>query len=171
MALSLIPVLLNWNLADSYEDCLTQRRPYRDEITEKAAGTLHDLYRRIFLGRHGNKRRAGALSPTANHATGRSMPRPFIHDSPALAAFASGAAPKGYLVTRREDVWFIAFDGEEFGPYQSEREAMLFAIDAAHKLGEQGEDTQVLRTDESGEASAVWTYGIDSYPPAPQVAP
>ena len=57
----------------------------------------------------------------------------------------------GYLVVRQEDVWFIKFDGEEYGPYQSEREAMLFAIDAAHKLGEQGEETQVLQMDENGE--------------------
>ena len=49
-----------------------------------------------------------------------------------------------YFVVRQEDVWFIKFDGEEYGPYQTEREAMLFAIDAANKLGEQGEDTQVL---------------------------
>ena len=60
-----------------------------------------------------------------------------------------------YLVVRQEDVWFIKFDGEEYGPYQSEREAMLFAIDAAHKLGEQGEDTQVLQVDENGEARPV----------------
>jgi hypothetical protein len=55
-----------------------------------------------------------------------------------------------YLVKRRQDVWFIAFDGQEFGPYNSDREAVLFAIDAAHKLGENGADTQVLRLDEAG---------------------
>ena len=43
---------------------------------------------------------------------------------------------------------------------------MLFAIDAAHKLGEQGED-------DAGAAGATrtampepaWTYGRDPYPP------
>ena len=55
-------------------------------------------------------------------------------------------------MVRQEDVWFIKFDGEEYGPYQSEREAMLFAVDAAHKLGEQGEETQVLQMDENGVA-------------------
>ena len=49
----------------------------------------------------------------------------------------------------------IKFDGEEYGPYQSEREAMLFAVDAAHKLGEQGEETQVLQMDENGVARPV----------------
>jgi len=70
-----------------------------------------------------------------------------------------------YLVVRQEDVWFIKFDGEEYGPYKSEREAMLFAIDAAHKLGEQGEETEVLKLDENGEPQPAWRYGHDPYPP------
>jgi hypothetical protein len=69
---------------------------------------------------------------------------------------------------RRQDLWFIAFEGEEFGPYQSEREAMLFAVDAAHQFGEHREETQVLRVDESGDAKPVWTYGLDPYPLAPE---
>ena len=56
---------------------------------------------------------------------------------------------------QQEDVWFIKFDGEEYGPYKTEREAMLFAIDAAHKLGEQGEETQVLQMDENRGAAGV----------------
>jgi hypothetical protein len=99
------------------------------------------------------------------------MPRPLMHDSVPLAAVAPGPERTCYLVKRREDAWFIVFGGEEFGPYQSEREGLLFAIDAAHKLGEKGEETQVLRADENGDASPVWTYGLDPYPPAPQVSP
>jgi hypothetical protein len=70
-----------------------------------------------------------------------------------------------YVVVRQEDVWFIHFAGEEFGPYKTEREAMLFAIDAAHQLSEQGEETQVLVVDENGEARPAWTYRQDPYPP------
>jgi hypothetical protein len=70
------------------------------------------------------------------------MPRPHLHDDARIAAFVLGASRTRYLVMRQDDGWFITFNGEEFGPYQSEREAMLFAIDAAHKLGETGEDTQ-----------------------------
>ena len=70
-----------------------------------------------------------------------------------------------YFVVRQQDVWLIKFDDEEYGPYRSQGEAMLFAIDAAHKLGEQGEDTQVLRLDEDAEPRPVWTYGQDPYPP------
>src|SRR6476469_8272835 len=80
-------------------------------------------------------------------------------------AFVSNRQRVRYLVMRQEDVWFITFAGEKYGPYISEREAMLFAVDAAQKLGEQGEDTEVLRTDEYGDPQLAWTYGRDSYPP------
>jgi hypothetical protein len=68
-------------------------------------------------------------------------------------------------VSSREDGWFIAFDGEEFGPYKTEREAKLFATDAAQKLHEQGEQTQVLLVEEDGEAQPFWNSGHDPYPP------
>jgi hypothetical protein len=73
---------------------------------------------------------------------------------------------KRYIVVRREDVWFIIFGGEEFGPYKTEREAKLFAIEAAHKLGEFGEETEVMvSSDEAGAVLAVWVYGQHAYPP------
>jgi hypothetical protein len=93
------------------------------------------------------------------------MARPQIGDHTRGSNFVSHGPRTRYLVVRQEDVWFIKFDGEEYGPYQSEREAMLFAIDAAHKLGEQGEETQVLQVQESGEARPAWTHGLDAYPP------
>src|SRR5882757_3967092 len=93
------------------------------------------------------------------------MPRPLIRDQVAISTIASDVTRTRYLVVRQEDVWFIKFEGEEFGPYQSEREAMLFAVDAAQKLGEQGHETQVLRLEEDGEVRPAWTYGLDPYPP------
>ena len=92
------------------------------------------------------------------------MPRP-LEAIPPVAAIPETAPRRAYFVLRRQDRWFIAFGDEEFGPYQSEREALLFAIDAAHGLGEKGEETQVLQQDERGSTQPVWTYGIDSYPP------
>jgi hypothetical protein len=80
-------------------------------------------------------------------------------------AFVSNRQRVRYLVTRQEDVWFINFGGEKFGPYVSEREAMLFAVDAAQKLGASGEDTEVCRVDEHGDAQPAWSYGLDPYPP------
>jgi hypothetical protein len=93
------------------------------------------------------------------------MSRPHLHRDMLAPAFVCGHPQTRYLVVRHEDVWLIKFDGEEYGPYKTEREAMLFAIEAAHKLGAQGEDTQVLRLDENAEARPVWTHGEDAYPP------
>ena len=93
------------------------------------------------------------------------MSRPHIQDRPRVHPPVFGGPHKQYLLGRREDVWFIEFDGSEYGPYQSEREAMLFAVDAAHKLGEQGEQTQVLVMDDNGEAQPAWTFGQDAFPP------
>jgi hypothetical protein len=93
------------------------------------------------------------------------MSRPHLHDDTLAPAFLPGSPYTRYLVVCQEDVWFIKFDGEEYGPYQTEQQAMLFAIDAAHKLSEQGERTQVLRMDENGEPLFAWTCGHDPYPP------
>ena len=91
------------------------------------------------------------------------MPRPHLHRDTLAPAFVYGHPHTRYLVVRHEDVWLIKFDGEEYGPYKTEREAMLFAIDAAQKLGEQGEETQVLLMADNGKALAVWTHGQHPY--------
>jgi hypothetical protein len=88
---------------------------------------------------------------------------PQLHEDTVAPAFVTGRTR--YLVVRQGDVWFIKFEGEEYGPYNTEREAMLFAVDAAQKLGEQGEETEVLRVDENGDAQPAWIYGQDPYPP------
>jgi hypothetical protein len=94
------------------------------------------------------------------------MSRPQLHpDTPAPAAVPRTAHSR-YLIVRHGDMWLIKFEGEEYGPYATEREAMLFAVDAAHKLGEQGEQSQVLKMEENGELRPVWTHGHDLYPPA-----
>jgi hypothetical protein len=93
------------------------------------------------------------------------MPRAHIHGPRRAHGFVPAVSHTRYIVVREGDVWFIKFDGEQYGPYNSEREAMLFAIEAAHTLGRQGEPTQVLRLDESGEAHPEWTSGLDPYPP------
>jgi hypothetical protein len=93
------------------------------------------------------------------------MPRGHFHDHQGTAHSVPADPRTRYLIVRQDDVWFIKFDGEEYGPYNGEREAILFAIDAAHALGEQGEATQVLRLDAKGEVQPEWTSGVDPYPP------
>jgi hypothetical protein len=71
-----------------------------------------------------------------------------------------------YFVLQDRDDWLIRFHGEEFGPYLSQQEAILFAVDAAQKLGERGEAAEVCLMGENGHFRAQWRYGRDSYPPA-----
>ena len=49
----------------------------------------------------------------------------------------------------------VKLDDEEHGPYKSQSEAVLFAIDAAEKLNEHGEKAQVVII------GPTWTYDQD----------
>ncbi len=91
------------------------------------------------------------------------MPQPQRHDGSRALPIVPGHAYARYLVVRQENLWFIRFNAQEFGPYKTDREAMMFAIDAAEKLGKKGEETQVLLVGEDGNAMAVWTYGQHPY--------
>ena len=90
------------------------------------------------------------------------MARPHLLD---LSSVQSIVPRKLYWIERQQDVWFIRFDGSDYGPYKSEREALLFAIDAAKALGEQGDATQVLLVYEAGEVKPAWASGQDTNPP------
>jgi hypothetical protein len=70
-----------------------------------------------------------------------------------------------YFIERHQDSWTIRYDDEEFGPYKTQSEAMLFAIEAAQKLGENGATAQVCLMGENGHFRPEWTYGQDAYPP------
>lgn len=94
------------------------------------------------------------------------MARPQLQDQSSIQPIFHGRPRRLYWVERQEeDVWFIRFDGADYGPYKSEREALLFAVDAAKTLGEQGEETQVLVADENGDVQPAWTFGEDPFPP------
>lgn len=93
------------------------------------------------------------------------MARPQLRDHSSVQPIFHGRPPKLYWVERQDDAWSIRFDGADYGPYKSEREALLFAVDAAKTLGEQGEETQVLLVDENGDVQPAWTFGHDPYPP------
>jgi hypothetical protein len=70
-----------------------------------------------------------------------------------------------YFVVQRSNDWVIKFHDEEFGPYQSKNEAMLFAVDAAQRLGQGGEHSEVCLKGENGRFRPEWTFGRDRYPP------
>jgi hypothetical protein len=48
-----------------------------------------------------------------------------------------------YYVVGDRDVWMIKFEDGESGPYASRDEAVVFAVDAAQKLGARGERAHV----------------------------
>jgi hypothetical protein len=70
-----------------------------------------------------------------------------------------------YFIVQSKDAWVIKYDDEEFGPYNTQKEAMLFAVDAAQKLGEHGENAEVCLMGENGHFRPEWTFGRDAYPP------
>jgi len=95
---------------------------------------------------------------------GIAMPRPQLDNDTLAPSLVPGHAHTRYLVVRHRGEWFIKFHGEAYGPYNTEREAMRFAIDAAYKLGESGEESQVLSMDESGSIQSTWTHGQHPFP-------
>ena len=92
------------------------------------------------------------------------MSRHHLHRDMLALANLLGGQYKRYVVAPQEGGWFIKFNGKDYGPYETERAAVIFAIDAAHDLGKQGEATQVVQMTNYGEDQSMWTYGSDRYP-------
>jgi hypothetical protein len=70
-----------------------------------------------------------------------------------------------YFIVQDRDDWLIRFDGEDFGPYKSQNEALIFAIDAAQKLGAYGENAEVCLMGENGRFWPEWVAGHDRHQP------
>ena len=66
-------------------------------------------------------------------------------------------SPTRYFLVQRDDEWLIQLGDEEFGPYKSKAEAMLFAVDAARKLSDRGTETEVCLMGENGFFHAEWS--------------
>jgi hypothetical protein len=102
----------------------------------------------------------GARFLPTKQLMGTIMARPQLQHPTSVRPVFHGPR-KLYWIERQHDLWFIRFEGSDYGPYKSEREALLFAIDAASKLGEQGDDAQVLVMEEDGDVRPAWTFGHD----------
>ena len=70
-----------------------------------------------------------------------------------------------YFIVQDHDAWLIRYADEDFGPYNSRDEAMMFAIDAAQKLGKQGETVQVCLMGENGHFRPEWSSGDEARRP------
>lgn len=70
-----------------------------------------------------------------------------------------------YYVVARDGSWHILYRNDSYGPYLSEREALLFAIDAAHGIGRRRGEAEVLIEGEPAHFRLVWRYGDNPNPP------
>jgi hypothetical protein len=70
-----------------------------------------------------------------------------------------------YFVINADGEWRIRYRDEMFGPYKTQSEALLFAIDAAHGVGKRMGGSEVLIEGEKDHFHVEWTYGHSPYPP------
>ena len=70
-----------------------------------------------------------------------------------------------YVVVKHQGEWKIKLDGEHYGPYRTQAEAIEVAVDTANESGKNGHDAQVLVQGEDNRFRTEWTYGHDPYPP------
>jgi hypothetical protein len=70
-----------------------------------------------------------------------------------------------FIVHDQDDSWRIKYAGEEYGPYKSQNEAMIFAIEAAEKLEAHGETAEVCLMGDDGHFHPEWTARRDDSAP------
>lgn len=76
-------------------------------------------------------------------------------------------SPSRYFIVQHDDDWVIRYQDEEFGPYKSQSEAMLFAVDGARKLAERGEEAEVCLMGDNGAFRAEWSNAQHHRAPGP----
>lgn len=69
-----------------------------------------------------------------------------------------------YYVLSASNRWKIRHNEKDYH-YDTQREAIQAAVNAAHSSGNKGWDAQVLVQRENGQWRTEWTYGHDPYPP------
>jgi hypothetical protein len=78
-------------------------------------------------------------------------------------------AHERHYIVFHERHWRVKHEGKFSGPYPSQAAAIAAAIETAQRDGEYGKQSQVLVHGEDLLFSAVWTYGLDAYPPVPEI--
>jgi hypothetical protein len=68
-------------------------------------------------------------------------------------------AAEQYIILLHNDEWKISFKDKLYGPFDSERDAVEAAIDAAYAMGEIGIDAQVIVQDPELKLRTEWEYG------------
>lgn len=70
-----------------------------------------------------------------------------------------------YYVVFHQRQWRINLEGQHYGPYYTQADAIRAAVDAAHESGWNGHDAQVFVQGRDNRFRVEWTYGHDPYPP------
>jgi hypothetical protein len=70
-----------------------------------------------------------------------------------------------YFVVLHGGEWKVKFGDNHYGPYNTQKEAITAAVNAAHGSGKNGYDAQVLVQGQDNKFRTEWTYGNDPYPP------
>lgn len=70
-------------------------------------------------------------------------------------------AREQYFIILENNEWKISFNGEHYGPYPNQLEAVEAAIDAAHAMGEIGINAQVLVQEGADKFKSKWAYEED----------
>jgi hypothetical protein len=65
-----------------------------------------------------------------------------------------------YVVVPNRDQWLIKYNNQDYGPYRTESEATLFAVDAAKKLAERGHRTSVYVMGVNGRLRRAWAADL-----------
>jgi hypothetical protein len=78
-------------------------------------------------------------------------------------------AHERHYIVFHEGHWRVKHEGKFSDPYPSQAAAIAAAIEAANRDGEYGHQAQVLVHGEDLLFSAVWTYGLDPYPPLQEI--
>jgi DcmR-like sensory protein/uncharacterized protein DUF2188 len=78
-------------------------------------------------------------------------------------------AHEQYYIVFNNEHWRVKHNGQLSAPYLTQAAAIEAAIEAAHRDGEYGNQAQVLVHGEDLLFSAVWTYGLDRYPPLQEI--
>lgn len=70
-----------------------------------------------------------------------------------------------YFVVLHDGEWKITFQGQHYGPYNTQADAIAAARQWARQSADQGYPSQVLVQGRDGLFRVEWTYGDDPYPP------
>jgi hypothetical protein len=93
------------------------------------------------------------------------MPLRRDYDIPVAQPVIPATRAAEYWVRPCADAWVITYEGDRYGPYKSRYQAMFCAVEAAHRLGQQGRDATVRLIDAGGRLVVSWVYGEDAFPP------